>query len=128
MKNSDLWQQYSNFTKDLSDNIRKLAFTSAALCWLFKNNENVFPEEIRFSLGAIAVFFIFDIFQYLLGALFVKFWTESKEKEFLIKTGNIEGDYHKPTWLDLPSFYCWVLKCLSLAVSYFYLGEYIFLR
>ena len=128
MKNSDLWAQYNNFTKDLSDNIRKLAFASAAISWLFKSQSNEFPSDILYALGAIVVFFFFDILQYVLGALFIKFWTEHKEKEFHTNTGTIEGDYQKPKWLDYPPFLCWLLKCIALLVSYGYLGKHIFLK
>lgn len=126
MKNSDLWAQYNNFTKDLSDNIRKLGFASAAISWLFRGENNVFPEGIKLSLGFVVLFFLFDIAQYFLGALFIKFWTESKEKEFKKKNDTIEGNYVKPKWLDYPSFTCWFFKCLALLISYFYLGSHIF--
>jgi len=128
MKNSDLWIQYSGFTKDLSDNIRKLAFASVAISWLFKSQENDFPYIILYSIGAIVIFFFFDILQYLSGALVIKFWTEYKEKEFQNNTGTIEGDYLKPKWLDYPPFFCWVLKCIALLMSYWFLGKYIFLK
>lgn len=128
MKNNDLWAQYNNFTKDLSDNIRKLAFAAAAICWLFRGENNLFPEEIKLSLGFVVLFFLFDISQYLSGALFVKFWTEHKENEFKKQTGTIEGDYQKPKWLDYPPFCCWLLKCVALLFSYSYLGKHIFLK
>lgn len=128
MKNKDLWESYSNFTKDLSDNIRKLAFAAAAICWMLKRQDNLFPEDVLYALGAVVVFFFFDIFQYLSGALFIKLWTEYKEKEFVTETGTIDGDYQKPKWLDYPPFCCWMLKSVALLVSYLYLGKYIFLK
>ena len=126
MKNADLWAQYNNFTKDLSDNIRKLGFASAAISWLFRGETNAFPEMIKLSLGFVVLFFLFDIAQYFLGAILVKFWTEFKENEFKKSIGTIEGEYYKPLWLDYPSFICWFLKCLALLISYLYLGLYIF--
>ena len=126
MKNNDLWAQYDNFTKDLSENSRKLAFAGAAIAWIFKGPENTFPLLIRFSFGCIILFFIFDILQYFLGAILLKIWTEAQEKKKLQETGKIEGDYNKPRKLDKPSFRCLILKIVFLLNGYGFLGGYIF--
>gem|GEM_PF-1027297 len=126
VKNEDLWAQYDNFTKDLSDNARKLAFAAAAVCWFFKTSENSFPPEVLWALRFVVLFFIFDILQYFLGALSVKFWTEYHENKEHRETGSIEGEYLKPKWVDYPSFSMWLLKVLALLASYLFLGKFIF--
>ncbi len=126
MTNSDLWASYDNFTKDLSDNARKLAFAAAAIAWVFKGPDNTFPPLIRFSFGFIILFFVFDILQYFLGAILLKSWTEDQEKKKFRETGKIEGEYNKPKKLDKPSFKCMVVKTVALLVGYCFLGFHIF--
>ncbi|MFK5981083.1 MAG: hypothetical protein QM488_19605 [Rhizobiaceae bacterium] len=127
MTNKDLWEQYGNFTIDLSNNARKLAFAAAGLSWLFKTIENTFPAPVLCALLAIIIFFICDILQYFLGAIRLKKWIESEEETREKETGSIEGEYKKPKNIDTPSFYCWVAKVIALLASYAFLGLQIFL-
>jgi hypothetical protein len=126
VKNSDLWAQYDHFTKDLSDNARKLAFAAAAISWFFKTSENNFPPQVLWALRFVVLFFICDFLQYFLGALSIKFWTEYHEDKKYKETGSIDGEYLKPKWLDYPVFSMWWLKVLALLASYAFLGKFIF--
>lgn len=127
MTNEKLWESYDKYTKDLSNVSRQLAFAAAALSWFFKSTENVFPEEILIALRFIIVFFIADVLQYLLGALFIRFWTRYHENKKYKETGDIKGDYPKPAWLDYPAYLMWWIKIISLICSYVYIGLYLFI-
>ena len=128
MKNSEIWNSYSNFTLDLSNNARTLAFAGAAIAWLFKTQDNTFPSIVLWGLFFIIIFFILDILQYFLGAIILKFWAEGEESKQLEETGKIDGEYDKPRYIDYPSFFCWVAKVISLLMGYICLGTYIFLK
>ncbi len=126
MNNSDLWKQYDGYTKDLSDNLRKLGFAASAISWFFKSSTYSFPKPILLALGFIVVFFTADILQYLFGAIFIRFWTRYQEKKKFKKDGTIEGDYLKPAWLDYPSFTMWWIKTIALLCGYIFIGFHIF--
>ena len=123
MKNEDLWKQYQDYTKSVSDNGRTLAFSAAAICWLFKDqNSNPFPARITVALGFVVIFFVFDMLQPLISALLIRVWTRKEEKRMYRDTRTIEGNYNKPAWLDWPGFCLWWLKFVALAVSFFYIA------
>ena len=122
MTGEKLWDQYQYYTRDLTEHGRKLGFAGCAICWVFKNDKYTFPFLIYLALLAFIVYFISDIMQGLLGALFVRFFTEYKEKELWINTNSIEGDIAKPRWVDLPSFISFILKCMFLFAGFFFLG------
>lgn len=118
MKNADLWKQHEEYTASLSANCRKLAFASAAIGWIFKTPEGYFPGLILASLGFTIAFFLVDILQYLLAALFLRFWTQHQEAKRWKQTNTIDGDYDKPRWLDWPAFVCLLAKVTFLLVAY----------
>ena len=102
--NKEIWEQYSNFAIDLSNNARKLAFGGAAIAWIFKTEENTFSISVLCALFFIIVFFILDIIQYLIGAIRLKHWIETEERKKQKETGDIEGEYEKPIYIDVPSY------------------------
>ncbi len=122
MKNAELWQSYQDYTKTLSDTARQLGFAAAAICWFFKAPENTFPVHIVRALGFVVVFFVADIMQYLLGAIFLRLWTRSEEKKKWRNTGKLEGEYHKPVWLDYPTYVMWWVKVLALLAAFSFIG------
>ena len=125
MKNSDLWKSYADYTNNLSENARKLGFAAAAICWFFKDQQDRFPNLILVALGATVLFFLADILQYLLGALFVRVWTRHHEVKKYKATKSIEGEYDKPAWLDYPSYAMWWIKISSLLGAFSLIGLYI---
>lgn len=121
-----MWEKYSNFTKDLSDNARNLAYAAAGLSWAFKIDAGNFPPTVIIALRSIIVFFIADILQYVSGALIVRFWVRGQEKKKFIETKSIEGQYDQPGWIDTPPLIFWLIKIAALLVAYIYLGTYVF--
>ena len=110
----ELWEQYQHYTHDLTEHGRKLGFAGAAICWLFKTSEFTFPFMVYLALLSFVAYFICDILQALLGALVLRLFTEREEARLWSATQSIEGDIHKPRWVDLPAFICFLLKCLFL--------------
>ena len=125
MTNKDLWQSYQDYTKNLTENARKLGFASAAICWLFKSTGNTFPPLILNALGFVVLFFLSDVLQYLLGAVCLRCWTRREEKRRWQQTQSIDGEYDKPAWLDYPSYTMWWVKILSLAISFLLIGLHV---
>jgi hypothetical protein len=126
MNNAELWQSYKEYTQTLSDNSRKLAFAAGGLCWIFKTGTASFPSVVRVALAFIIVFFICDLLQFIVGAVFLRYWTRKAEKEMWQKHSTIDGDYEKPAWLDTPSFTFWWAKIIALLLAYLFLGKHIF--
>lgn len=127
MKNDELWRQYQEYTADLTNNARKLAFAAGAIAWFFKEEGNAFPKSILIAIGFLVLFFICDILQFIFGALMIRWWTRKEEKKRYKETESIEGEYDKPAWLDYPSCTLWYLKIIFLLLTFTCIGVYIFL-
>lgn len=123
MKIKEIWAEYSQCTKELTEFGRKLAFGAAAICWFFKGPDATFPTLIYYSLLSVVLFFIFDISQFLTSALTIKFWVKGKEKEIIKKKKKLEeAEIDKPTWLPKAPFILFLIKIIFLFISYFWLG------
>ena len=122
MTGKQLWEQYQHYTRDLTEHGRKLGFAGAAICWLFKNEAFTFPTLIYLSLLFFVAYFIADVMQSLLGALFVRFFTEAREAEMWKRTQSIQEEIHKPRWVDLPAFVCFIAKCILLVFGFVFIA------
>lgn len=122
MNNAELWKSYDYYTGELTKFSRQLAFAAAAICWFFKTPEITFPKPILLSLVLIVAFFILDILQYFLAAHLLRWWTQREEQKMWKKKKTITGEYHKPQWLDIPSFLLFNVKIIVLFVSFVSLG------
>jgi hypothetical protein len=122
MKNQELWESYKEYTETLTEVARKLGFAAAAICWLFKANDNTFPPYILIGLSLVVLFFMCDMLQFLFGAIIIRTWTRSEEKKRWKEQGTIEGDYNKPAWLDYPSYTIWLIKVFCLLSSFLLIG------
>ena len=118
MTGKELWQQYQHYTRDLTEHGRKLGFAGAAICWLFKDSNFTFPFVIYLALLAFVAYFICDVLQSLLGALFDRFFTEDAEAKLWRETKSIEGEIQKPRWVDVPAFTCFLLKSVFLVAGF----------
>ena len=122
MKNKELWASYEFYTGELTKFSRQLAFAAAALCWLFRTQDGVFPAPILFSLAFVVLFFFCDILQYFVAAHLLRWWTRRKEKEMWETHHTIDGEYEKPAWLDKPAVVLFNLKVIALCFAFIALG------
>jgi hypothetical protein len=74
------------------------------------------------ALLLFVCYFICDILQSLGGALTVRAFTEKAEKKLWESTGSIEGEIHKPRWVDMPALVMFCLKALFLVSGFFFIG------
>lgn len=122
MTGKSLWEQYQHYTRDFTDHARKLGFGGAAVCWLFRDAHFRFPVVIYVSLLFFVFYFICDIFQSVSGALSIKFFTEREEKRLWESTGSIEGEIHKPKWVDYPAFLMFCMKSVFLVAGFLFIA------
>lgn len=126
MDNASAWGNYVDYTRDITEFSRKLAFAGIAICWIIKPAESGFSV---FSLGAIALivsFFIFDLAQYSIAAIRWYRWIKSEERANLEKHASLEGDYSPPDDMDRPVFIAFWMKVASLVSGYFLIGLEVF--
>jgi hypothetical protein len=126
MTNKDVWNQYKEYSQTTSEIARKFAFAGIAICWFFKTDDGIFPESVKFSLLLFLLFFFIDFLQYLISTFLLKFWIRKNEIKIWEETGNIEGDYQKPSYIDTPAFILFVLKIIILFVSFLIFGKWFF--
>ncbi len=119
MTGRELWAQYQSYTRDVTENGRKLGFAAAAICWFFKDPGRVaFPIFILWSLGLLVIYFGCDVLHPFWASLRVKRFTETEEERLYKATQSIEGDIEKPRWVDKPAFVLYCLKVIFLLGSF----------
>lgn len=128
MKNYEVWEQYKSYTRDVTEVSRKLGFAGTAICWVLKLPEGGFSSSVLFALIFFVGFFVADILQSFLGALFIRNWLRIEEVNKWKETQSIEGEYLKPGWLDYPSFTFFLLKVIFLLVGFYFLAVEILSR
>jgi len=126
MTNKDVWNQYKEYSQTTSEIARKFAFAGIAICWFFKTDDGLFPELVKISLLLFLLFFFIDFLQYLISTFLLKFWIRKNEIKIWEETGNIEGDYQKPSYIDMPAFILFVLKIIILFISFLIFGKWFF--
>ena len=123
MKVSEVWSQYQGYTKDLTEQTRKLGFAIAAICWFFKSEETTFPDLILLSLAFVVLFLVLDVTQSLAAAVRRRrFARGEEEKRWAAKENWDEVDSNDfeveiPATLDQPVFVLFVLKLIALALA-----------
>jgi hypothetical protein len=125
MTGRELWTQYKDYTRDITEHGRKLGFAGAAICWIFKQDDFTFPITIYAALLFFIAYFVADILQGVSGALMIKFFTQHHEARLWQETHSIEGDIHKPRWIDLPAFAFFIAKCILLMTGFVFIGLYL---
>lgn len=128
MKNSEAWDQYKSYTKDITEVSRKLGFAGAAICWVLKTPEGAFSLCVLWGLAFFVAFFIADVLQSFVGALLLRHWLRGEELKQWQATNSIEGEYLKPGWLDYPSFAFFLLKVIFLLIGFTFLAVEILSR
>lgn len=128
MKNSELWASYKEYTETLSSNARTLGFAAAGICWIFKGADNTFPKAILLALVFDVSYFLCDMIQFLLAAVFLRIWTRREEVRRWKHESTIDGDYLKPPWLDYPAYTLWWMKVFCLLISFILIGWHILLQ
>ena len=125
MTGKQLWEQYQHYTRDFTEHGRKLGFAGAAICWIFKRDDFTFPLMIYAALLFFVAYFVADILHSLSGALMIKFFTEHQEAKMWQESKTIDGDIHKPRWVDRPALAFFITKCLLLVGGFVILGLYL---
>jgi len=128
MTGKELWKQYQDYTRDLTEHGRKLGFAGVAVCWLFKRTDLTFPLMIYLALFFFVGFFMADVLQGLSGALTLKFFTQYHEKKLWLNTHSIEGDIQKPRWVDWPAQFFFIVKIVFLIIAFIFIGLFILTR
>jgi len=126
MTNKEVWNQYKEYSQTTSEISRKFAFAGIAICWLFRDHNNDFPTLVMIAIIFLLIFFLFDLLQYLISTLLLKRWIRKEEIKMWESTGELDGNYNKPTWIDIPAFSFFIIKLLSLIISFFLLGIWLF--
>ena len=128
MKNADVWENYKEYTRDVTENSRKLAFAGVAICWILRRDDGSFPVLAIGALLFIVAYFILDIVQSMVSAIRLKRWIQQEEKTIWEESNqeSIEGEYLLPRDLDRPAqiiFYC---KIGALLFGFSFIGISLF--
>jgi hypothetical protein len=116
---TQLWERYSEYTRDFTEHARKLGFAGPAVCWLFKTEDFTFPVAIYAALLSFVAYFTADILQCLFGAAFYRLFVRRSEykcyTEHKTISFKIEG---VPAWLDAPATFFFLIKAMALCVGF----------
>ena len=122
MKNAAAWESYVTYTKDISENARKLAFAGVAVIWVLKPQAGYFDSLNLWALLLIVFYFLADILQYIIAAILWYRWVDNREEELYTEKGSYEGDYSPPKSLDVPARFLLKLKIIFLLLGFILLG------
>ena len=133
MKLSSIWDQYTSYTKTVSEQARKLAFAGAAVCWFFRTPEATFPILILIALLLIVVFFLADLGQYIFAAQRYRTFAREQEEAYWESErpweqgeGIPDIEVEVPVSLDKLSQSWFIFKVCVLTIAYvFMIGEFL---
>ena len=128
MNNREAWENYKEYTRDVTEFSRKLAFAGIAIVWVLMPEEGLFSNMSLLALVFIILYFLGDVTQYLTGALRWYRWINSEEEKNIELSGSIEGNYSPPLSLDVPVFYLFWIKMVFLVLGFALLGAEIWQR
>ena len=136
LRTTDVWEQYGFYTRDLTENGRKLAFAGAAICWILKEDATTFPYLVVWAFLFVVGFFLFDILQYAWGAGSNFFLARATEEEYWSKAsrnarteaGIPSLPVDKPDWMDKPMRWMLTAKTASLGVAFLLLFVELYCR
>jgi hypothetical protein len=127
MKIDDLWKQQQQYTRDVTEHSRKLAFAVAAICWFFKSPDTTFPPAILGALIFLVGFFVADVTHYFWAAVrYRRFNYRAEEK--LKNTLDENPEVAVTRRLDKPIFVMFCIKTALLMVSFLFLLSEFFFR
>lgn len=122
----EVWEQYQEYTHDLTENGRKLAFAAAAICWILKEDAGTFPFLVVVAFLGVVLFFLLDIAHSAWGA-----WSnfslardtekrgwENLPEEERRKPGIRNFQVDKPDSADRPMRWMLVSKTVLLGAAY----------
>lgn len=118
MKVERLWDRYVEYTADLTEHARKLAFAAAAICWFFKSPDITFPPAIQWALVFLVLFFICDVLHYAGGAITLRLYLEREEKKHWEKHHTELNEVLKPRWVDTTATTFALVKTLMLLIAF----------
>lgn len=79
MTNKEVWQDYKEYTEGVTSVARKLGFAGIAIIWVIIGKKSIFLYPMNYALLSIVMFFIFDLLQFIAGALMIKKWIRKQE-------------------------------------------------
>jgi len=126
MKLSDYRETYYEFSGKLSDVSRQLSFAGIALIWLFKLDSTTVPkvpDELLLPAITLSLALAFDLLQYVSASVVWGIFQWHKEKQLTVLSENPELE--SPSILKWPQFTFFVLKIMSVILSYYLLVKYL---
>ena len=124
MKLAEYKSDFYHFTGKLSDINRQIAFAGIALIWIFKKTNGTqitICDELELPAILLAVGLGFDILQYIYQSITWAIFYRYHEK----KNSNPDLDILASPVLNYPSWTFFILKVLSVIVSYVFIVKYL---
>jgi hypothetical protein len=115
----EVWSRYADYTRDVTEHGRKLAFGGVAVCWLFRDPSGHFPFLVLVALALILFYFVADLAHQFAAGIVIKHFAQREEARLWKESGGvtIDGDVEVPLWLDKPAYYLYFTK-----VAFLFLG------
>jgi len=121
MNITDVWNEFKQNTREVTESSRKIAFAAAAICWFFKTDNASFPKYIQLSLVFIVLYFIFDILQFLVSVISLKKWATRKEAILLLQKMPLDSPIIKPKWITKYPYWLFLTKLIFLAAAFVFI-------
>ena len=118
MKRKDCLEAYQDYSRQTSDNVRKLSFAAIAIIWVFKaqtQGGSVTISPILVWSGiSVVIALVFDFIQYTYGTIAWGSFHRQKELSGVLPN----GEFKAPVWINWPTNTFFTIKVLSVGVGY----------
>jgi len=118
MTRKDCLDAYQDYSRQTSDNVRKLSFAAIAIIWVFKaqapESSVTIPLILVWSGIFVVLALVFDFIQYAYGTL--AWGTFHRQKE--LAGISAKKDFKAPPWINWPTNTFFTIKILSVGIGY----------
>lgn len=115
MKLSKYLDAYHEYSGKASEVSRQLAFAGIALIWIFKTDSNQLPKELLVPSVFFVLALLFDLMQYVVGALIWKIFHQYHEKS---KDTDQDSDIKAPVSLSNTISIFYFVKVTMVLVAF----------
>jgi hypothetical protein len=114
----EVWSRYADYTRDVTEHGRKLAFGGFGVCWLFRDSSGHFPCLVLVAMALLLLYCLADLAHPFVAGIVYRHFIQRQEAELWRRAKSIEGEVRVPPWLDKPAYFLYLSKVAFLTLGF----------